>query len=34
MLLDMVLFSYLAYRYKYKDTKKDNEDIQLEETQQ
>merc|ERR1712203_400344 len=34
MLFDMVLFSYLAYRYKYKDTKKDNEDIQLEETQQ
>merc|ERR1711902_370290 len=34
MLLDMVLFSYLAYRYKYKDNKKEDEDIQLEETQQ
>merc|ERR1719422_540484 len=34
MLLDMVLFSFLAYRYKYKDNKKEDEDIQLEETQQ
>jgi len=35
MLLDMVLFSFLAYRYKYvKDIKKEDEDIQLEETEQ
>ena len=34
MLLDMALFSFLAYRYKYvKDVKKETDDIQLEETE-
>ena len=33
MLLDMVLFSFLAYRYKYvKNDNKKSEDMQLEET--
>jgi len=33
MLIDMALFSFLAYRYKYvKDVKKETEEIQLEET--
>ena len=33
MLLDMCLFSFLAYRYKYVEyTKRKNEEIQLEET--
>ena len=33
MLLDMVLFSFLAYRYKYVNNNKEKiEDMQLEET--